>query len=63
MAKPTVNTNPVANRYAGRDELIVEYSSNAGGGVINMRVIDGRLSVDLYGHDSTVDIRVGKGSE
>lgn len=63
--KPSVNTNPGANTYAGPGERIVEYSSPAGGGLIAFRVgrPDGAradvLTVDLYQHDPWVEIRVG----
>lgn len=57
--KPSVNTSPVASKYAASDERIIEYSSPAGGGLIALRVTGDRLAVDLYRHDPTVDIRVG----
>ena len=61
MAKPSVNTNPVANQYTGRTERIIEYSSPNGGGLISLRVMDdGTLRVDLYRHDPTVTITVGQ---
>ena len=64
MAKPKVTTNPVANQYASENQRIVEYSSKAGGGLIAFTVTDdGRLVVDLYQHDATVEIRVGKGRD
>jgi hypothetical protein len=60
MPKPKVNTNPVANNYSAPNERIIEYSSKSGGGLIALRETDdGRLTVDLYRHDDTVDIRVG----
>ena len=61
MAKISVNTSPVADQYAGRDEKIIEYSSPNGGGLISFRLMDdGTLSVDLYRHDPTVRVRVGE---
>lgn len=61
MAKPRVNTNPVANQYTGAGERIVEYSSANGGGLIAFHQTgDGRLIVYLYRHDATVDIRVSE---
>jgi hypothetical protein len=60
MGKPKVITNPVANQYASKDERIIEYSSDGGGGLIAFRVVEGRLIIDLYRHDNTVEIRVGK---
>jgi hypothetical protein len=50
----------VADRYAGPGSQIIEYNSPAGGGLIAFTLTNtGRLTVDLYRHDSTVDIRVG----
>lgn len=64
MARPRVNTNPVANQYAGPDERIIEYSSKAGGGLIAFRVTDdGKLLVQPYRHDDTVVITTGQGVE
>lgn len=60
MAKPKVNTNPVANNYSHTNERIIEYSSKNGGGLISLRETDdGRLRVELYRHDATVDFSVG----
>lgn len=47
-------------RYA--NEKIINYSSPAGGGLISFQVIDGKLVVELYRHDGTVEIRVGEPS-
>lgn len=64
MAKPKVNTNPVANQYSAPNERIIEYSSTQGGGLISIRETDaGRLRVDLYQHDDSVEIIVGKPKE
>lgn len=66
MAKPKVDTNPVANQYAGPNERIIEYSDRATGlgGLISIRRTDaGELVVDVYAHDAKVDVRVGKGKE
>ncbi len=71
MAKPKVNTNPVANTYAGPAERIVEYSmpGKATGGLIAFRWVDdadsddpdaGTLVVDVYRHDPNVRVHVGK---
>lgn len=62
MDNVKINKNPVAGGYASPGEKIIEYSSPAGGGLISFKVVDGRLTVDLYRHDPTVDIRVGKAS-
>jgi hypothetical protein len=63
MTKPRVNINPFANNYSAPNERIIEYSSKSGGGsggLIALRETDdGRLTVYLYRHDATVDIRVG----
>lgn len=59
MPKPKVNTNPVANNYSAPNERIIEYSSKSGGGLIAFREVDGRLIVELYRHDATVDVSVG----
>ena len=57
----TVNTFPVAARYAAPGEKIIEYSSHGVGGLIAFRVAeDGELHVDLYRHDPQVHIRVAK---
>lgn len=54
-----INAQPVAQGYAARGEKIIEYSSPSGGGLISFREVDGRVLVDLYRHDDTVDVRVG----
>lgn len=63
--KPSVNTNPVANQYAGHSERIVEYSyadgsSDIPGGLISLRWDEsaGILSVHLYRHDPKVRVTV-----
>lgn len=62
MRKPSVNTNPVANQVSGKNERIIEFSSNNGGGLISLwEMADGTLSVHLYRHDDTVKITVGGG--
>jgi len=63
MSKINVNTSPVANRYAGRDERIVEFSSPNGGGLIAFALLDdGTLRVDIYRQDPTVTVVVGEPS-
>jgi hypothetical protein len=63
-----VNADPVANKYAGDDERIVEISSPVGGGLISLRVRvddDGKpahLYVELYRFDATVEIVTSKDS-
>lgn len=54
-----VNPNPVADRHVKDDERIIEYSSEAGGGLIGFYIHNGRLRVHLYRHDETVEITVG----
>lgn len=59
--KITLNTRQVANVYAGPEERILEFSSPNGGGLIAFRLHqDGRLLVDVYRQDATVEVRVGK---
>jgi hypothetical protein len=59
MPKPKLKTRCVANNYAGPDERIVEFSSRFGRGLIALRERpDGRLQVDLYHLDATVDVGV-----
>jgi hypothetical protein len=58
-----INTRPAAAHYVSADERIVEYSSPSGGGLISFREVAGRLVVDLYLHDSTVEIRAGAASD
>ncbi|MFC3504497.1 hypothetical protein ACFOOK_26495 [Micromonospora krabiensis] len=53
----SVNTNPVANQYAGPNTRIIEFSSPAGGGLISFFTPgDGTLRVDLYRLDGTVTV-------
>lgn len=54
MAKPRVITKCVANTYAGRDERIIEFSSDAGGGLISFRLVNGALNINLYRVDGSV---------
>jgi hypothetical protein len=57
MPKPRVTTRCVANQYTGPNERTVEFSSRAGGGLIALRdTSDGRLLVNVYRTDSTVDV-------
>lgn len=51
-----VTTNCVANNYAADNERIIEFSSPEGGGLISFRRRDGRLVVDVYRTDATVDV-------
>ena len=56
MSKPSVTTKCPANQYTGPNERIVEFDSSAGGGLISLRVLDGRLHVEVYRTDDTVDV-------
>lgn len=57
MKRPTVRVGSVAQRYAMRGERIVEISSETGGCLISLRVTgDGRLRVEVYRTDDTVDV-------
>jgi hypothetical protein len=50
MQKPKVTVNCVANRYAGPNERIIEFSApNGAGGLIALRIRnDGLIVVDVY---------------
>jgi hypothetical protein len=67
MAKPTVNTNPVANQYTSGNERIIEFSDRkvGGGGLISLRRTQGddRLMVSVYRCDPIIDVIVGKPDE
>lgn len=57
-----INTKPVASRYGVAGEKIIEYSCPSGGGLISFREDgDGKLIVELYRHDETVEIRLPHG--
>lgn len=57
----TVTTDPGANRYAGPNERIIEFSSPNGGGLILFRVNDdGTLTVEPYRTDGTVTVRLAE---
>jgi len=59
--KITINTNPVANGYTGRDEKIIEFSSPGGGGLISFRLNDkNELDVSVYRTDDTVTVALAK---
>lgn len=46
------------HRYTSKNEKVIEYSSPSGSGLISFHEVDGKLVVDLYQHDETVDIRL-----
>lgn len=54
--KPRVILPSGAQHYAMAGERIVEVSSDGGGCLISMRVIDGRLRIEVYRADDTVDV-------
>ena len=58
--KPKVITKCVANAHSAANERIIEFSSKSGGGLIAFTEWDGRLIVDVYRCDATVEVRVGK---
>lgn len=60
MKKPKITVNCVANQYAADNEQIVEFSfSNGIGGLISLRSTEGgKIIVELYNHDSGIEIRV-----
>lgn len=63
MRKPSVNTNPVAGRYALTGERIVEVSSNVGGCLISLREREGQLHMAVYRADPTVVVLVPQDQE
>ena len=58
MSKPRVDTAPIANRYAGSRERIVEFSSPKGGGLISFRETGAGLVVEVYSQDGSVTVQV-----
>lgn len=57
MARPKVIIDCVASRYQDPDERIVEISHARGGGLISIRATgSGRLVIDLYRLDDTVEV-------
>lgn len=61
MPKPTVTTNPVANRYSAPRERIIEFFDRAtqkGGLISLMGKEDGTLSVQVYRLDEGVDVAI-----
>ena len=61
MAKPRIITKCPANVYTGKNERVVEYSSDSGGGLIRLVEAEGVLHLTLYRHDDTVRIHVTEG--
>ncbi|MEU2032807.1 hypothetical protein [Nocardia amamiensis] len=59
MARPKVIIDCVASRYQGPDERIVEISHACAGGLISIRATgSGRLVIDLYRLDDTVEVHI-----
>jgi len=56
--RPRVNTSPVASRYAAPDERVIEFSSEVGGGLINLYERNGKLHVQIYNCDPSVRVMV-----
>ena len=54
--KPRIDTMCAAGAYTRINERIVEFYSDVGGGLISLRVHDGRLRVEVYRCDETVDV-------
>lgn len=52
--------NPVANQHSSASERIIEFSSPGGGGLISFRVLDGKLIIEPYRMDDTVEVRLPK---
>lgn len=61
--KPQVTTKCPANVHTAPNERIVEFSSDAGGGLIGFTVAGGKLHVHVYRHDPTVLVTVGKNQD
>ena len=58
----SVNTRPVADRYA--NEKIIEFSSPVGGGLISFTVTpDDQLSVHVYRQDLSVQVTAGSNDQ
>ena len=59
--RPKVDLRCVASHYAGPAERIMEFSHENGGGLIGITAtVDGKLFVDVYRYDPTVEVRIGK---
>lgn len=54
--KPKIDARPPANHYAESGQRIAEISSDAGGCLLSLQVRDGRLHVEPFRIDSTVDV-------
>lgn len=56
IKRPKVHVTPPAQHHALPDERIIIVSSDGGGCLMSMRVIDGRLRIEVYRADDTVDV-------
>ena len=61
VTKPRIITKCPANAYTEKNERVVEYASDSGGGLIHLIEVEGTLHVTLYRHDDTVRIHVTEG--
>lgn len=58
--KPKVGTAYPADRYASPEERIIEVSHKLGGCLISVRPVNGRLVIEIYQADDTVEVRTGE---
>lgn len=59
MSKPSVNTRCVADQSAGRNEKIIEISSDGAGCLISLNETDdGGLRIEVYRRGSSVRVVV-----
>lgn len=56
MKRPRVLTRCVADHYHCPGERIVEFSSDVGGGLISLNVVEGELIIQIYRQDKTVRV-------
>jgi hypothetical protein len=54
--RPSVTLSCVADLYTTGRRRIVEFSSESGGGLISFWEFNGRLRVEVYRVDETVDV-------
>lgn len=53
---PRVDTRPLAQHYANAGERIIALSSDGGGCLMSLRVVDGCLRIEVYRADGTVSV-------
>jgi hypothetical protein len=56
IPRPKVIIPSIAQHYAMAGERIVEVSSEAGGCLVSLRVVNDRLCIQVYRVDDTVDV-------